>query len=1053
MSRFRPFGSGWLRGLVCSLSLVCVSAGSTLAQDDASDDPLYKALDWRNIGPFRGGRSVAVAGVASDPLTYYFGSTGGGVWKTTDAGMTWRNVSDGFFATGSVGAITVAPSDPNVVYVGMGEHAVRGVATSHGDGVYRSTDRGKTWRHMGLPRSRAIARIRVHPNDPDLVYVSVQGAPYGETEERGIYRSEDGGETWEKILYVSPRAGASDLSMDMNNPRILYAAFWDHVRRPWVVESGGEGSGIWKSTDAGDTWTKLEKGLPDLMGKIGVDVSRANSERVYAIIEAGNEEGGLYRSDDAGETWAHINADRIIQTRSWYYMEVYADPQDEHTVYVLNAPAMRSIDGGRTFTNVQVPHGDNHDLWINPTDNQIMINANDGGGNVSFNAGATWSTQRNQSTAQFYRVNADDQFPYHLYGGQQDNSTVGIANAAPGGITWKDWYATAGGESAYLAFDPDDPQLVLGTSIQGTIDVWDRYTRQVKSIQPYAMLGLGTQAKDQKYRFDWNPPVITSPHDPRTFYYGGNVVFRTTSFGQQWEVISPDLTRDEKERQGLGGIPITNELAGGEVYNIIMYVIESPLAEGTIWVGTNDGLVQVTRDGGGSWENVTPRGVDRAMINAIEASPHDPAKAYVVATNYKFNDFTPHIYKTDNYGRDWRRIVDGIESEAWVRVVREDIERPGLLYAGTELGMYLSLDDGDHWQKWQRNLPIVPITDLKVHHGDLLASTQGRGFWILDDLSPVRQLTDDITGADLHVFQPRDAVRVQWGGGGPGPTGGAPMGQNPPSGAQVFYMLSEAPDSAVTVDILEQGEVIRTYISDSTTAADEGLTAIEAPTAGLNRFAWDFRRANTTAVTGIMTFGTLAGRLVPPGDYEVRFNVGSRQETVPLTVLPDPRWNVTEADYAAQERFLAQAGDALEEMHQGLNQLRGARTQVEELVSRTAEHAEADTVGAAATALNDGITEWEAELAQPKQKTFQDVINFENKLNAEFTSLIGSVDGTPPPVVQGAQDRLADLLAEWSTHRSTMNDLFQQLEAFNRLVQDLGIPPILVKRAAPRVIS
>ncbi len=1037
---------------VLVFGLLVMVASPLVAQEDG-EDGRFRALRWRNIGPFRGGRSVAVAGVAADPLSYYFGGTGGGVWKTTDAGTTWRNVSDGFFNTGSVGAIAVSESDPNVVYVGMGEHAVRGVTTSHGDGVYRSTDAGKTWQHMGLPQSRAISRIRIHPTNPDLVYVAVQGAPYGETADRGVYRSTDGGESWNRILYIGPRSGASDLSMDMNNPRILYAAFWDHLRRPWVVESGGDGSGIWKSTDGGNTWNELDKGLPDLMGKIGVDVSRANSERVFAIIEAADDEGGLYRSDDAGESWEQVNSERIIQTRSWYYMEVYADPQDEHTVYVLNAPAMRSIDGGITFTNVQVPHGDNHDLWINPTNSQNMINANDGGANVSFNGGESWSSQRNQPTAQFYRVNADNQFPYHLYGGQQDNSTVGIASAAPGGVTWKDWYATAGGESAYLAFDPDNPQLVLGTSIMGSIDVWNRGTRQTKSIQPYAMLGLGVQAIDQKYRYDWNAPVVTSPHDPGTFYYGGNVVFRTTNYGQNWQVISPDLTRDEADRQGIGGGPITNELAGAEIYNIIMYLIESPVEQGTIWVGTNDGLVQVTRDGGQSWSNVTPDGVDRAMINAIDPSHHDPATAYVVATDYKFNDFTPHIYKTENYGRNWQRIVKGIEDEAWVRVVREDPERQGLLYAGTELGLYISFDDGANWEKWQGNLPIVPITDLKVHHGDLLAATQGRGFWILDDLTPVRNTSAEAESAGLHVFPARDAVRVVWGQGGAGPSGGETVGQNPPAGAQVFYSLAEEPDTLVTVEILENGAVIRTYATDPEAAGNENFTKIEKPDSGLNRFAWDFRREATTAIPGMFTFGNLAGRLVPPGSYQVRLNVGELSETVSVEVLPDPRWTVTAAQYAAQERFLQQAADALEEIHSGLNDLRGARTQVNALIERTEDHQQADTIRAAGEALADGVTELEGELSQPKQKTFQDVINFENQLNAKIIALIGSVDGTPPPVIRGAVDRLDDLLAEWSEKRGTMNDLFRQIDSFNRLVQELGVPPIVVKRTSRRVIS
>ncbi|MDH5805936.1 MAG: glycosyl hydrolase, partial [Gemmatimonadota bacterium] len=751
----------------------------------------------------------------------------------------------------------------------------------------------------------------------------------GETEERGIYRSTDGGENWEKILYVSPRAGASEISMDMTNPRILYAAFWDHLRRPWVVESGGEGSGIWKSTDGGDSWEQLTEGLPGLMGKIGVDVSRANPDRVFAVIEADaeNEEGGLYRSDDAGKTWTQTSADRIIQTRSWYYMEVYADPNDENTVYVLNAPMMRSIDGGRTWENITVPHGDNHDMWINPNNSDVIVNANDGGANVSFNGGETWSSQRNQPTVQFYRVNADNQFPYHLYGGQQDNSSVGIASAALGGISWKDWYPSAGCESAYLAFDADDPHTVLGTCIQGGIDIWRRETGLIKSVQPYAMLGLGTRASNQRYRFDWNAPVVSSPHDGDTFYYGGNVVFKTTNYGQSWDVISPDLTRDEEDKQGLGGIPITNELAGGEIYNIIMYLIESPVQEGVIWVGTNDGLVQVTEDGGQTWSNVTPRGIDRAMINAIDASPHEAGTAYVAATNYKFNDFTPLIYKTENFGRNWELITDGIAEEDWVRVVREDTERHGLLYAGTETGIYISYDDGDSWQEWQLNLPVVPVTDLKVHHGDLLAATQGRGFWILDDLSAVRQMNESVHAQALHVFEPRAQVRVSWGGGfGFGPP---TIGQNPPEGAQLFYHLGVEPDSLVTVEILHNGEVIRTYATDPEAAGNARYSTIEMPKLGLNRFSWDFRRETLPEVPGIMVMGSLAGRVVVPGDYQVRITSGANSSTVDLTVLPDPRWNATHADYVAQDAFVETLQNALTEMQEASNLVRGARDQVQ----------------------------------------------------------------------------------------------------------------------------
>ncbi len=761
------FGAWFLAFVFLFAALIVPQAA---AAEEAYADELFQAMKWRLIGPFRGGRSVTAAGVVSDPLTYYFGATGGGVWKTTDAGITWKNVSDGFFKTGSVGAVTVSESDPNVIYVGMGEHAVRGVMDSHGDGVYKSTDAGRTWTHMGLDTSRAISRIRIHPSDPETVYVAVQGAPHAPTEDRGIYRSTNGGTNWKKVHFVSDRAGAADLAMDMTNPRILYASYWDHLRPPWKVESGGEGSGIWKSIDSGDNWEKLTEGLPELMGKIGIDVSRANPDRVFANVEA--EEGGLFRSDDAGKTWTHMNKTRIIQTRSWYYMEVFADPQDAETVYVLNAPMMRSTDGGKTFTQIRVPHGDNHDLWINPTNNKIMINANDGGANVSFNGGESWSTQQNQPTAQFYRVITDNHFPYWVYGGQQDNTSVATASAAPGGIGWKDWVAVSGCESAYLAFDPDNPEEVYGGCYQGLIDVWNRTTGTRKSIMAYPFLGLGTFPRDQKYRFNWNAPIVASPHDPSVIYHAGNVVFKTTDKGQSWQPISPDLTLNDVEKQGPGGGPITNEGAGGENYNTIYYFVESPHQAGTYWVGTDDGLVHISRDGGQNWKAVTPEGIGEAMINSIEVSPHDPATAYIAVTKYKFNDFTPHIFKTNDYGESWQRIVEGIEDEAWVRAVREDPVRTGLLYAGTELGIYISFDDGLAWQKWQLNLPIVPITDLTIRNNDLVAATQGRAFWILDDLSPVQQITTETAEADVHLFEPRPAIQVQWGGQDLARTGG-----------------------------------------------------------------------------------------------------------------------------------------------------------------------------------------------------------------------------------------------------------------------------------------
>jgi photosystem II stability/assembly factor-like uncharacterized protein len=1028
----------------CILSIVSVTVTPDAGAQEWLAPEDMGAMEWRNVGPFRGGRSNAVTGVRGQPNTYYFGGTGGGVWKTTDGGESWHNVSDGYFETGSVGAIDVSESDPNVVYVGMGEHAVRGVTTSHGDGVYRSTDAGRTWTHVGLDRTRQISRVRVHPRDPDLVYVAAQGSPYGATEERGIYRSADGGTSWEKVHYVSEDAGAADLAMDMTNPRILYAAYWDHRRLPWMVRSGGDGSGIWKSTDAGDTWTELTEGLPGLMGKIGIDVSRANPDRVFANIEAADGEGGVYRSDDGGESWSQTNADRITQTRSWYYMEVFADPSDENTVYVLNAPMLRSIDGGKSFEALQVGHGDTHDLWIDPDDSRRMILGDDGGGEISTNGGATWSTLANQPTAQFYRVITDNQFPYHIYGGQQDNSALGIASAAPGGIRWEHFYSVSGCESAFLAFDEDDPQHVFGGCYQGLIDVWNRRTGESKPVMAYPFLGLGTYPVDQKYRFNWNAPIVASPHDPKVIYHGGNVLLKTTDRGQSWSEMSPDLTRDDEEKQGAGGGPITNEGAGGENYNTISYVAPSPHDPGVLWVGTDDGLVQLTRDGGDTWEEVTPGELGEALVNSIEVSPHDPATAYVVITRYKFNDFTPHVFRTTDYGEAWTRVVEGIAEEDWVRVVREDPVRPGLLYAGTETGLYVSMNGGQNWVPFQLNLPVVPITDLTIRNDDLVAATQGRAFWVLDDLSPLQQASDATSAAAMHLYAPHPAVQVSFGGGG-----GGRAGQNPPEGAQLFYSFAEAPEGLVTMEILDaSGTVVRTYATDPEAAGNPDFSELPTPEAGLNRAAWDFRTESLPSVEGLVPFGSLQGRQLPPGDYKVRLTHEETSTTVTLRVEPDPRRTASMAEYAEQDRLMAQAQEAARDLYESVLSLRSVHEQVGAVVANTAEHAEADTVAAAAGALTEKIEGWEDALVQPDQKTFQDVINFVNQLDAQLLALIQSVDGTEPPVTEGVRVRLRDLKGAWEGHAATRDEILDEdLAAFERLLDELGIPHVVIPKA------
>ncbi|MFP8490218.1 VPS10 domain-containing protein [Gracilimonas sp. Q87] len=1009
----------------------------------------YQAMEWRNIGPFRGGRVTAVSGVIGNSDTYYMGATGGGVWKTTDGGEIWNNISDGFFNTGSVGAIGVSTSDPNVVYVGMGESPVRGVTTSHGDGVYKSTDAGKTWTHIGLDNTRQISRVQVHPSNSDLVYVAAQGSPYGANEERGIYRSDDGGDNWELVLHIDEDTGASDMSIDMTNPRVIYAAFWDHRRFPWKIRSGGPGSSIWKTTDGGDNWEKLTEGLPDLMGKIGIDVSRANNERVYAIVEAKGKKGGLYRSDDAGKSWKLINDDRIIRARAWYYMHIKADPQDENTVYIMNAPFMKSTNGGETLTEIEVPHGDNHDLWINPENNNIMINSNDGGANVSYNGGKSWSTQRNQPTAQFYRVNTDNRFPYYVYGGQQDNSTVAIASrTSDGGIGWKDWYATAGCENAYLAFDPDDPKLVYGGCYQGIINEYNHETEKDKLVMAVPYLGLGTNPEDHKYRFNWNAPIVASPQDPSVIYHAGNHVLKTEDRGNSWEEISPDLTKNDPAKLKAGGGPITNEAAGGEIYHTIMYLMPSTHDKGTLWVGTDDGLVHITRDEGKNWQEVTPNGIEDAMINSIEVSPHDPAVAYVVATRYKFNDFTPYIYRTTDYGKSWDRIVDGIDEEAWVRVVREDKQKKDLLYAGTELGMYISFNGGGDWQPFQNNLPIVPITDLQIRNNDLVAATQGRGFWILDDLSPMQQIKAEVAKAEHYLFKPGTTYQV---GGSEG--GDLNQGKNPPNGSLIYYTFMEEPDTSeveVKLDILNsENEIIRTYAlgneekydqQNESEASWEGLPIKQ----GMNRLVWDYSTAEMTTVPGYFVFGNTAGYRVKPGRYTVRLTVDGQISEQSFEVKADPRVEVTEG-YDEQQRLLSEIFHATDEIHISVNEMISVRDQINRLIKATKEHPKGEDVAKNGEAVNEKVTKWIESVVQPKQETFQDVINFPNKLNAQFLYLYNSINGTVPPVTEGAKQRFGYLQLVWRERKYAMQTILSEdVAGFNAFFKENDIPAVII---------
>jgi photosystem II stability/assembly factor-like uncharacterized protein len=1011
-------------------------------------DSLFHGLKWRNIGPFRGGRSVASSGVIGQPHTYYMGSTGGGVFKTTDAGITWKNISDGFFKTGTVGAIAVSESDPNIVVVGMGEHAARGVMTSMGDGVYKSMDAGKTWTHIGLELTRHISDVIIHPTNPDVIYVAAQGAQYAPSNERGIYKTTDGGTSWQRMLFVNNITGASSLSMDMNNPRILYAAMWQHRRYPWLIESGGENSGLYKSTDAGATWTQLKTGLPADFGKAGISVSRANSERVFAVIEAAGKKGGVYRSDDAGKKWRQVNGNRVNIARSWYYMEIFADPQNENVVYVLNAPVMKSIDGGRSFSNIPVPHGDNHHLWINPKDNNIMINSNDGGANVSFNGGKSWSTQQNQATAQFYRVIADNQVPYHVYGGQQDNSAIGIASRTnDGGIDWKDWYSVAGGESAFIAYDPDNPETIYGGTYQGNISKWTRSSRAQKSIKQYPELGLSIAPKDSKYRYNWNAPIISSPHDRNTIYHAGNVVFKTTDGGINWTTVSPDLTKNEKDKHGPGGASYTNEAAGGENYNTITALVESQHEEGVLYAGTDDGTLQVTRNGGTNWENITPKGISDGIINSIDVSQHDPATVYVVIMRYKSQDLSSYIFKSNDYGKTWTKIVNGLnDPNGFARVVRADKKRKGLLYAGSETGLYVSNDDGAFWQRVKLNLPVVAINDLTIQDNDLIAATSGRGFWILDDLSVFQNMTTE--KKSVVLFPPKDSYRIF---GGVSKAVG--QGQNPRSGVTFDYYLGRDADTLnLKLEVLQGSEVIRTYTNKKPKGFKSWPGGPSRPQVlpskkGFHRFTWNFNREAIPSINKVFVFGGHGGSSVAPGNYTLRLSLEDETVETSATILPNPAIQSTPQDFIEQQEMLVKIEATLKDMHESVNQMRSAKSQLSNYEKLLKGNKDAKSLVEKGKDLLKRINSWEENLIQVKQKTFQDVINFNNKLNSQLIRLKSYVDQADPKVTRGAKELYNDLMDDWQVYKNERDAIINtEMKAYNNLYRSLDIPALILKK-------
>ena len=987
------------------LAFIFFTIFSSFSYSQTFDEKLYDALDYRLLGPFRGGRSAAVTGVPGKPNLFYFGATGGGVWETKNGGRTWKNLSDGFFG-GSVGAIEVSTDDPNVIYVGGGETTVRGNVSS-GYGVWKTENAGKSWKQMGLENSRHIPRIRVHPKNHNIVYAAVLGNIYKPTQERGVYKSTDGGNSWRKTLFANENAGAVDLIMDPNNPRILYASTWNIQRTPYSLSSGGDGSALWKSTDSGESWKEISKnkGFPsDTLGIIGVTVSPVNSDRVWAIVE-NKEKGGVYRSDDGGETWTNINSERKLRQRAWYYTRIYADPQDEDIVYVLNVRYHKSTDGGKTYETFNAPHGDHHDLWIAPEDPNRMVIGDDGGAQTTYDGGETWSTYHNQPTAQFYRVTTDNSFPYKIYAAQQDNSTIRITHRNEGGsINEDDWEETAGGESAHIAIDPLNNDIVYGGSYDGFLTRYNHKKQTVRSISVWPDNPMGHGAEDMKYRFQWNFPIFFSPHNPKKLYTASNHLHATTNEGESWELLSPDLTRNDPTKLKSSGGPITQDNTSVEYYCTIFAAAESPVQEGVIWTGSDDGLIHITKDGGANWEDVTPKGMPEwMMINSIEPSVFDAGTCYVAGTKYKTGDFAPYLYKTNDFGKTWKKITDGIPSEHFTRVLREDPKQKGILYAGTETGMYISFDDGNNWKAFQLNLPIVPITDLAVKDNNLIVATQGRSLWILDDLSLLHQLSE-AKNKDNFIYKPKDAYRM----GGRSNSKSLTTGTNHPSGVLTYFNVANSDAKEITLSYLtKQGDTIKSFTTKGTKEKNNKLEVEN----GSNVHSWNMRGDGAERLKGmILWWGSTAAPMAVPGEYEVVLTVDDKSYAKPFTIIPDGN---SETDLAGMQRqfdFITDVNSTVDKAHKSIKKIRKINSQLEAFQKQYKEDEGIKDLVEKAKKLQESFSEIEKALYQTKNKSGQDPLNFPIRLTnklAHLNSLVGMDDFPPTQQDVAVKDELS----------------------------------------------
>ncbi len=1030
-------------------------APNSTAAENPDEEEKQQGMKYRLVGPFRGGRSLTGAGIPGNPKIYYFGATGGGVWKSEDGAASWHPIFNRE-GTSAIGSLAVAPSDPNVIYVGTGEACIRG-NISHGDGVYKSVDGGKTWKNVGLRDTRAIGKLIVHPKDPNTVFVAALGHVFGSNTERGIFRTTDGGKTWEKVLYKDANTGGIDISFDPNNPHILFASLWQAYRTPWTLSSGGPGSGLYKSSDGGSSWQSLEgEGLPAKpWGRIGVSVA-ANSDRVYALIEA--KDGGLYRSDDGGSKWELINPDHRFTQRAWYYMHIFADPKSADTVYIMNVEFHRSTDGGHTFNKIKVPHGDNHGLWIDPQDTRRMLATNDGGATVTLDGGKSWSTLYNQPTAQFYHVITDNRFPYYIYGAQQDNSTVGIASRDfSHGIDRSDWYDVGGGESGYIAPYPPDPDIVYAGEYQGQLTRFNKKTSERKEISPMPRLTDAVGAAGLPHRFQWTSPLFISPHDPNTLYLGGESLFVTNDEGMHWKTISPDLTRNDKSKQQPSGGPITIDDTGTEYYDVIFAASESPLAKGLIWAGTDDGLVQLTRDGGQHWQNVTPRDLPPwSRVSLIEASPHDAAKAYVAVDRHQNDDLRPYIFKTTDYGKTWTKITNGIPETSFARAVREDTQRKGLLFAGTETGVFVSYDDGASWKSLQLNLPTTPVHDLVIHGNDLVLATHGRAFWVLDDIGPLRQNTGNEDQQAFHLYQPSSALRVR----GPGRFGRMQIaGENPPTGAIIYFTLKALPKSAQLEILDAQGNLVRRVTNKDMEPRDEPTDPEdEKPKPrlelkpGMNRYVWDMRYNDVPRLPDYYLYeyqSGISGAMAMPGHYTVRLTVDGQTQRAPLELRMNPLVKTSVADLQKQFDLVRQIQAELTRVNQTIAQVWDLRAQAKDLSKRlAAEGSASPTLRNATEELDRKMAAIEDQMVQTKISANEDSLRYPPGLDAKLSYLATSVssdnDQAPTAADYEEFNRLkqqADqVLERWAGILQT------DLPAFQQQMQQANVRALIVNQ-------